>query len=70
MSEIEKLLNKIKFGNANWSDFSAFLNLSKDEIDPFFNIAYKVTKQNFNNTLKVYNPSNKLVYYQLQLNQV
>jgi uncharacterized radical SAM superfamily protein len=59
MSEIEKLLNSIKFGNAKWSDFSDFLKLSKDEIEPFFDIAYKLTKQNFNNTLKIYNPTNK-----------
>ncbi|MFX0043226.1 MAG: radical SAM protein [Candidatus Hodarchaeota archaeon] len=59
MSEIEKLLNRIKNGNATWSDFSDFLNLSNDDIEPFFDIAYKLTKQNFNNTLKIYNPTNK-----------
>ncbi len=59
MSEIEQLLDKIKSGNANWSDFSYFLNLNKDDIEPLFNIAYEMTKQNFNNTLKVYNPTNK-----------
>ena len=59
MSKIEKLLNRIKCRNANWSDFSEFLNLSKDDIEPFFDIAYKETKQNFNNTLKIYNPTNK-----------
>lgn len=59
MNEIKPLLEKIKYKNASWSDFSAFLNLSEDKLEPFFDYAYQITKQNFNNTLKIYNPTNK-----------
>ena len=59
MSKTRELLDKIQSGNASWSDFSEFLNLESKDLEPFFNLAQNITKRNFGNVLKIYNPTNK-----------
>ncbi len=59
MSKIEDLLNKIAYGNASWVDYSEFLNLESQFLDPFFKLAKSITKRNFGKILKIYNPSMK-----------
>jgi len=59
MSKTQVLLEKIQSGNASWSDFSEFLNLESKDLEPFFNLAQDITKRNFRNVLKIYNPTNK-----------
>jgi uncharacterized radical SAM superfamily protein len=59
MNEQKNLLAKIKSKTINWSELSIILRLSKEELKPFFKFAYNETKRNFNNTLKVYNPSKR-----------
>ena len=59
MNKTRVLLGKIQSGNASWSDFSEFLNLESKELEPFFNLAQNITKRNFGNVLKIYNPTNK-----------
>lgn len=59
MNESKDLLVKIRSRKASWSDYSSFLNLKKSEVESFFLLAQEITKQNFNNTLKIYNPTQK-----------
>jgi len=59
MNKTTGLLQKIRSGVASWSDFSSFLKLDKEEAEPFFLLAQEVTAQNFENILKIYNPTNK-----------
>ncbi len=59
MNKSKDLLHKIRSKKATWSDFSSFLNLEKNEMEPFFILAQEITKRNFNNTLKIYNPTKK-----------
>ena len=59
MNKSKDLLHKIRTRTASWSDFSSFLNLEKKDMEPFFLYAQEITKQNFNNTLKIYNPTNR-----------
>ncbi|MFX1452566.1 MAG: radical SAM protein [Promethearchaeota archaeon] len=59
MSKSSKLLSKIKVGNAVWSDYSKFINLENYEIEPFLNLAQDITKKNFGDVLKIYNPTKR-----------
>ena len=59
MSKVQELLNKIKTGNALWSDYSEFMDFDYDELKPFFILAQNITKKNFGNILKVYNPTKR-----------
>lgn len=59
MNKSKDLLHKIRSKKATWSDFSSFLNLEKNEMETFFLLAQEITKRNFNNTLKIYNPTKK-----------
>ena len=59
MIDVEDLLNRIKYGNASWSDYSEFLNLESEYLEPFFKLAQSITKRNFGNLLKIYNPTKK-----------
>ena len=59
MNKTRELLDKIQSENASWSDFSEFLNLESKDLEPFFNLAQNITKRNFGNVLKIYNPTNK-----------
>ena len=55
----KKLFEKIDSGNASWLDFSEFLNLESIELEPFFELAQNITRSNFGNVLKIYNPTKK-----------
>ncbi|MHA2037928.1 MAG: radical SAM protein [Promethearchaeota archaeon] len=59
MNDIHKLLSRIKSGEASWNDYSEFLNLESGYLEPFFNLAHNITKKNFRNTIKIYNPTKK-----------
>jgi uncharacterized radical SAM superfamily protein len=59
MSKVQGLLNKIKSGNALWSDYSELIDIEYRELEPIFNLAQKITRENFGNTLKIYNPTNR-----------
>ncbi|MFX1374984.1 MAG: radical SAM protein [Promethearchaeota archaeon] len=59
MSKTRDLFEKIQTGIASWSDFSEFLNLESKDLEPFFKLAQNITKSNFGNILKIYNPTNK-----------
>jgi len=59
MIDVEDLLNRIKYGNASWIDYSEFLNLESEYLEPFFKLAQSITKRNFGNLLKIYNPTGK-----------
>ena len=54
-----ELLNKIRSGNAIWSDYSDFINLEYNEIIPFLDLAQEITKKNFGDVLKIYNPTKR-----------
>lgn len=59
MNKPIELLHNIRSGTASWSDFSLFLNLDREEAEPFFLLAQEITVQKFENILKIYNPTNK-----------
>ncbi len=59
MNKSKELLHKIQSKTASWSDFSSFLTLEEPELEPFFLHAQEITRQNFNNILKIYNPTNR-----------
>jgi len=59
MSKTQELFEKIKSRSASWSDFSSFLDLKADKLKPFFNLAQNITRKNFGNVLKIYNPSTR-----------
>ncbi len=59
MSKTKDLLDRIKSGNTTWSDYSKFLELDVNDLEPFFNLANKITLQNFENQLKIYTPNKR-----------
>ena len=59
MIDVEDLLNRIKYGKASWIDYSEFLNLESGHLEPFLKLAQSITKRNFGNVLKIYNPTKK-----------
>jgi uncharacterized radical SAM superfamily protein len=59
MNNFQKLLNLIESGKASWSDYSKYLNLETHSLEPFFILARDITKKNFGDILKIYNPSKK-----------
>jgi len=59
MSKTRELLDKIQSGTATWTDFSEFLNLDSKDLEPFFQLAQNITRRNFGNILKIYNPTAK-----------
>ena len=59
MNDTENLLFKIHSGSASWLEYSSFLKLDSEKLEPYFFFSQDITKKNFNNTLKVYNPSKR-----------
>ena len=59
MSNKNLLLEKIKLGNASYSDLDNIFLLNLKELVDFFSFAQEITRKNFNNTLKIYNPNKK-----------
>jgi uncharacterized radical SAM superfamily protein len=59
MSDVNLLLNRVKSGDASWIDYKEFLNLESKDLEPFFNLAQNITKRNFGNIIKIYNPTKK-----------
>ena len=59
MTKAKELLNKIESGNASWSDYLEFTNIKYSQLNPFFILAQKITKENFGNILKIYNPTKR-----------
>ncbi len=59
MIDAQQLLNRIKSGVASWIDYSEFLNLESKYLEPFLNLAQSITKRNFGNIIKIYNPTKK-----------
>jgi len=59
MSKSWILLNKMRSGNPIWSDYSEFINLQYNEIIPFLDLAQEITKKNFGDVLKIYNPTKR-----------
>jgi len=59
MNKAQRLLEKIESGNAVWSDYSQFINIGYTELEPFLVLAQNITKKNFGNLLKIYNPTKR-----------
>ncbi|MBY8983741.1 MAG: radical SAM protein [Candidatus Lokiarchaeota archaeon] len=59
MSDVQNLFNRIKSGDTSWKDYTEFLNLESKYLKPFFNLAQNITKKNFGNIIKIYNPTKK-----------
>ena len=59
MSKSRDLLKRIEFGKASWSDFEKFTSLEKEELNPFLDLAQRITQKNFGDVLKIYNPNKR-----------
>jgi len=59
MNKVQELLEKIESGNAIWPDYSQFINIGYKELEPFLVLAQNITKKNFGNLLKIYNPTKR-----------
>ena len=59
MNKTQLLLNRLKSGTASWLDYSTILSLESKDLEPFFNLAEEITRKNFGNILKIYNPTNR-----------
>jgi len=59
MNKTQNLLMKIKSGNSSWSELAEFLELDENDLEPFLNVAQKITQEKFGNRLKIFNPSKK-----------
>ncbi|MFW9999967.1 MAG: radical SAM protein [Candidatus Hodarchaeota archaeon] len=59
MNKVNDLLKRIKSGNAAWSDYSDFIKMEFNQLEAFFNLAQSITKENFGNILKIYNPTKR-----------
>lgn len=59
MNKTQILLQKIKSGHSSWSELADFLDLDENELEPFLNVAQKITQEKFGNRLKIFNPSKK-----------
>ena len=59
MNNTQNLLMKIKSGNSSWSELAEFLELDENDLEPFLNVAQKITQEKFGNRLKIFNPSKK-----------
>ncbi len=59
MNKLQELLEKIESGNAIWPDYSQFINIGYKELEPFLVLAQNITKKNFGNLLKIYNPTKR-----------
>ena len=59
MKDRNDLLERFKSNIQKWSDYQDFLNLSKFELDDFFKLSKKITKENFNDILKIYIPNKR-----------
>lgn len=59
MTRISKIFNKIESQEANWKDYSEFLELNHNDLEPFFKLAQKIKFHNFGNKLKIYIPNKR-----------
>ena len=59
MIKNQRLLKAFKSGKVVWADYSDYLKLESDDLIPFFTLARNITKKNFDDILKIYNPTNK-----------
>lgn len=59
MSKNQIILNRIKSGSASWLDFSKILSFESKELDQLYNITQDIISKNFNNVLKIYNPTKR-----------
>ncbi|MFO8017850.1 MAG: radical SAM protein [Promethearchaeia archaeon] len=53
------LLRKFKTDNLSWVDFKKFFNLQSENLDPYLNLARKLTIKRFGHLLKIYIPGEK-----------
>ncbi|MFW9987182.1 MAG: radical SAM protein [Candidatus Odinarchaeota archaeon] len=59
MTKVQLLKEKITSQSMKWEDFSMILNLTSEELDGLFDITQEITRENFNNVLKIYNPTKR-----------
>ncbi len=59
MTKTQLLKEKIKSQSIEWEDFSTLLNLETKDLVNFFNLSQEITRENFNNILKIYIPTKR-----------
>lgn len=59
MTDHSDLLNRFQSSVQTWSDYRALLELPDAKMKQFFELASKITKDNFNSILKIYIPNKR-----------
>ncbi|MFX0023074.1 MAG: radical SAM protein [Candidatus Hermodarchaeota archaeon] len=59
MNSNRLLIEKLEANSISWEDFSNVLKLNSNDLDYLFALTQKITRINFNNVLKIYNPTNR-----------
>jgi len=59
MNNKEALISKIERNEASWKDFSEFIKIQDEFVDPFFDIALEKKRKYFGDFLKVYIPNDR-----------
>lgn len=59
MTKAKLLKEKILSQSKEWEVFSTILNLESEQLDELFDITQEITRENFNNVLKIYIPTKR-----------
>ena len=59
MTGITELYTKIESSEASWKDYSDFLEIKSEDMEPFFKLAQKIKFHYFGNKLKIYIPNKR-----------
>lgn len=59
MNSSKLLTEKLETNSASWEDFHEVLELDSNDLDDLFVLTQKITRRNFNNVLKIYNPTKR-----------
>ncbi len=59
MNNSRILIEKLETKSASWEDFLNILELNSNDLDDLFALTQKITRSNFNNVFKIYNPTNR-----------
>ncbi|MFX0006083.1 MAG: radical SAM protein [Promethearchaeota archaeon] len=59
MNSSQLLVEKLEANSGSWEDFPKVLELNSSDLDVLFTLTQKITRKNFNNILKIYNPTKR-----------
>ncbi|MFW9820104.1 MAG: radical SAM protein [Candidatus Thorarchaeota archaeon] len=59
MNSIQLLTEKLAANSESWDDFQRVLELNSNDLNNIFILTQKITRKNFNNIFKIYNPTKR-----------